>query len=32
MKTIKSVICSIIKGRQMRIDRQVQKIIKERKW
>lgn len=32
MKTIKNVICSIIKGRQMRIDRQVQKIIQERKW
>lgn len=32
MKTVKNIFCSILKGRQMRIDRQVQRIIRERKW
>lgn len=32
MKTLKHVVCSIIKGRQMRIDKQVQRIIRERSW
>lgn len=32
MKTLKNVVCSIIKGRQMRIDKQVQRLVRERSW